>query len=241
MSSGKGDEWIFYPSVDYAGNDVIHIGQKSIEELKKYASDNKEVVCFNTDGWMKRLWNPGNMNKWKWSPSGTTGLYVRKEKEESKDKKKNEDFVPSIIHQTKLDKDNKKVCEEIGWEYIVWEGKEFEDFWNNKYKIINEYGGIFVESDRKITKEIANIDRSNIILGYADNSPLIDEGFIGFNEDSTMGRLMIEGKEKSFMKMLTYYYDLTGKPTTILPASSLSKFFNKFITPDDIGPLTYSY
>jgi len=72
--------WKFFPHLDSNGKDTVHLpsATNNYLELFRYARDHGDVVCFNTDGWIKKELRP--RKEWNRLPqfeNPIQGLFVK--------------------------------------------------------------------------------------------------------------------------------------------------------------------
>lgn len=132
-------DFIFYPFLDLYGHDVEFMKDIRIESLTNRANQSDKIVCFNTGGCMKQTWIPTAAGKL--YDSWQQGTYVKPPKGEVK--------IPKIVHQIgEVSVAVQKVVEqESDWVYMAH--KE-----GNKYDILKEYGGIFIDKACDLLKPL---------------------------------------------------------------------------------------
>jgi hypothetical protein len=132
-------DFIFYPLLDLYGHDVEFMKDIRIESLTNRANQSDKIVCFNTGGCMKQTWNPITATKlygsWK------EGTYVKRPKGEAR--------ISKIVHQIGNGSSSvqKVVEQESGWVYMAHKN-------GNKYDILKEYGGIFIDKACDLLKPL---------------------------------------------------------------------------------------
>jgi hypothetical protein len=72
------DDYEFYSGLDYYGSDIKHIGNKTVDELKKICDDDANAVGFNTLGWVKYHINVNTVSQLYGYNKISDGLYVKK-------------------------------------------------------------------------------------------------------------------------------------------------------------------
>lgn len=180
--------FIFYPFVDLMHHDVAFVTGKSLADMLKFASENKNVKCFNTNGCMKNKWDP--MTLYTAFQEWNKGTYMVAPDPPGPFSQR----APKIVHQIFIQegsdigyaakpshmRDIELMCDRIGWKYMLWTEKELAE---HKYPtllaqfyIINDFGGIYIDNCRTIMKDL-------------DTSPMQFEFFTSFMNERMAGRL----------------------------------------------------
>jgi len=168
MSLEKKDpahDFIFYPFLDLSGYDVRCLGGNNFVKLTRDANTSQDVICFNTNGYMKNTWNP--INSIKSFNSWTTGTYVKKPRLTSPK-------IPRIVHQIGIESQaiRKTIEQETGWQYMFW-----PESTTNKYDVLKKHGGIYLDSKCDLLRAL-------------DDSLLVHDFFIGFENEQHLTGLV---------------------------------------------------